>query len=114
MLLGPAIALYADYFIALRETAGTTAPDWNSYPKPPASLWLTSLLLSIIPVGIITMLVMYLTGKNSRVNKASDEIQNEIATTIQSRIKSDKLRLVITDAKLNAARTLLALSQPNN
>ncbi|MFT5633472.1 MAG: hypothetical protein ACI9SQ_001191 [Rubritalea sp.] len=111
MLLGPAIALYTDYFSSLNETAKSLSDDWGHYPTPPASLWLTSLMLSLIPAGIIAMLVMYLTCRHGRVSKTTKDIETEIASTIRSRIDSDKLRLVINDPKLDAAKTLLNMTR---
>jgi len=111
MLLGPAIALYSDYIGSLSETAKSISKGWQSYPKPPASWWLTSLMLSMIPAGIISMIVMYLTCKRSRVKKTSQLVEDEIRSTIKHRIEADKLRLVINNPKLDAAKTLLNLSR---
>jgi hypothetical protein len=111
MLLGPAIALYTDYFSSLSDTAKSLSTDWNNYPKPPASLWLTSFMLSMIPAGIISMIVMYLTCRRGRVAKTSKDIETEIASAIRNRIDSDKLRLVINNPKLDAAKTLLNMSK---
>ena len=111
MLLGPAIALYSDYIGSLSETAKSISKGWQSYPKPPASWWLTSLMLSMIPAGIISMIVMYFTCKRSRVKKTSQLIEDEIRSTIKHRIEADKLRLVIKNPKLDAAKTLLNLSR---
>lgn len=111
MLLGPAIALYTDYFSALSETAKSLSQEWDQYPKPPASLWLTSFMLSMIPAGIISMIVMYLTCRRGRVTKTSSDIEAKIKSTICARIDSDKLRLVINNPKLDAAKTLLNMSK---
>jgi hypothetical protein len=111
MLLGPAIALYTDYFSSLNETARSLSDDWGHYPTPPASLWLTSLMLSLIPAGIIAMVIMYLTCRRGKVSKTTKDIETEIASTIRSRIDSDKLRLVINNPKLDAAKTLLNMSR---
>ncbi|MFT5905870.1 MAG: hypothetical protein ACI9E1_001475 [Cryomorphaceae bacterium] len=111
MLLGPAIALYTDYFISLSKTAKSFSENWEHYPKPPASLWLTSFMLSMIPAGIISMIVMYLTCRRGRVTKTSTDIESEIASIIRNRIDSDKLRLVINNPKLDAAKTLLSMSR---
>jgi len=111
MLLGPAIALYTDYFSALDETAKSLSDEWNRYPTPPASLWLTSLMLSIIPAGIISMFTMLITCRRGRINKTTDDIENAISQSIRERIATDKLRLSINDPKLDAAKTLLTMSQ---
>lgn len=111
MLLGPAVALYSKYFESLSETAKSLSQHWDKYPTPPASLWLTSFMLSLIPAGITAMLVMHWTGKNGRVKKASTEIQQRISAAIQERISTDKVRLVINNPKLNAAKTLLNIAR---
>lgn len=111
MLLGPATALYADYFSSLSETAKSFSEGWRNYPTPPASLWLTSFMLSMIPAAIISMIVMYLTCRRGRVTKTSESIEAEIANSIRTRIDSDKLRLVINNPKLDAAKTLLNMSK---
>ncbi|MGJ8657592.1 MAG: hypothetical protein ACSHX6_14180 [Akkermansiaceae bacterium] len=111
MLLGPALALYTDYFSSLNETAKSFSEGWKHYPTPPASLWLTSFMLSMIPAGIIAMIIMYLTCRRGRVTKTSNQIEEKIATTIRTRIDSDKLRLVINNPKLQAAKTLLNMSR---
>ncbi len=68
-------------------------------------------MLSMIPAGIISMIVMYLTCRRGRVTKTSTDIETEIASTIRNRIDSDKLRLVINNPKLDAAKTLLNMSR---
>ena len=110
MLLGPAITLYVEYFNALEGSAKSITSGLKNYPTPPASLWLTSLMLSIIPAGIISMLVMYITCRKGRINKASADIQHKISETIRERVGNNKLRLVINNPKLNAAKTLLGLA----
>ena len=110
MLLGPAIALYTEYFSSLSATAKSFSEGWQDYPTPPASLWFTSFMLSMIPAGVISMIVMYLTCRKGRVTKASNQIEATIANTITNRIESDKLRLVINNSKIDAAKTLLNMS----
>ncbi len=113
MLLGPAITLYADYFSSLSEAVNsfTEAGGWKTFPTPPASLWITSFMLSLIPAGIISMFIMYLTCRHGRVSKTSKSIEIKLATSIKNRIDSDKIRLVIKNSKLDAAKTLLHLSR---
>ncbi len=111
MLLGPAIALYAEYFQSMSKTAKSLSEGLKSYPTPPASLWLTSFMLSMIPAGILSMIVMYLTCRRGRITKTSHDIEAEIASSIRRRIDSDKLRLVINNPKLDAAKTLLNMSK---
>jgi len=110
MLLGPAVELYADYFTSLGGTAKSITLSWQNYPTPPASLWLTSLMLSLIPALLISMVIMYFTCKKSRIKKAAKEIEKRIAAVIQDRISQGKTRLVINDPKLEAAKTLLGMS----
>ncbi len=111
MLLGPAIALYTDYFSTLSDTAKSLTHHWNEYPSPPASLWLTSFMLSLIPAGIISMIVMHCTCSKGRVKRASAEIQQRISGAIDERIRTNKVRLVINNPKLNAAKTLLNIGR---
>lgn len=111
MLLGPSIALYSEYFISLFDTANSISSGWEHYPEPSASFWLTSLTLSLIPAGVISMIVMYLTCRRGRILKTSHQIESEISSTILKRIDADKLRLVINNPKLNAAKTLLNMSR---
>ncbi len=114
MLLGPAIALYTDYFHALKETAQSVNPHWDNYPKPPASLWLTSFMISLLPAALISMVIMVLTTRNGRLKKTSADIEQEISNNIRQRIQEGKLRLIINDPKLNAAKTLLGISSVND
>lgn len=111
MLIGPSIALYSEYFISLFGTANSISSGWEHYPEPSASFWLTSLTLSLIPAGVISMIVMYLTCRRGRILKTSHQIESEISSTILRRIDSHKLRLVINNQKLDAAKTLLNMSR---
>jgi len=111
MLLGPAVALYTKYFESLSETVRSLSQHWDKYPTPPASLWLTSFMLSLIPAGVISMVVMHFTCSKRRVRKASAEIQQRISAAIQERISNDKVRLVINNPKLNAAKILLNIGR---
>ena len=107
MLLGPAIALYTQYF----DTLSSFTKNWSNYPQPPATLWLTSFMLSLIPAGIISMIVMHYSCRRGRIKKASTEIQQRISTATHERISTNKVRLVINNPKLNAAKTLLNIGR---
>ena len=113
MLSGPATSLYSHYIGTLTDTINRTndSGNWNEYPNPTASLWVTSIMLSMIPAALIAMVTMYLTCRRGRVSKTTKNIEAKIAGSIQSRIESDKLRLAINNPKLDAAKTLLNLSQ---
>jgi len=114
MLSGPATSLYGHYIGTLFDTAkGLNESGWKEYPEPTASLWVTSFMLSMIPAAMIAMITMYLTCRRGRITKTTKSIEAKITGSIQSRIESDKLRLVINNPKLDAAKTLLSLSQNN-
>ena len=111
MLLGPALTIYTEFFSSLIETIRSTSTNLDSYPAPSASFWFTSLILSLIPAGIISMIIMHITCHRRRVRKTAKSIEAKLAGSIQGRIGSDKLRLVINNPKLDAAKTLLNLSR---
>ena len=111
LLLGPLISLYSAYFIGLQGVDETIAGEWHRFPMPPSSLWVTSVLLSIAPVIVIAMLVMYLANAPWRVASAANHLRQRIVDAIQERIGNGKLRIEITNPHLEAARFLLSLNE---
>lgn len=111
LLLGPLVSLYSAYFAGLHGIQESVAGEWQRFPMPPASLWITSLLLSLAPVFALAMITMYLVSAPWRVASAAGHIRQSIADAIHQRISNGKLRIEISNPRLEAARFLLSLGE---
>ncbi len=111
LLLGPLISLYSAYFEGLQSLEESVAGQWQRFPMPPSSLWITSLLLSIAPVVAIAMVTMYLASAPRRIASAARLVRQGIVDAIHQRIGNGKLRIEISNPRLEAARFLLSLGE---
>lgn len=111
LLLAPLISLYSAYFTGIQGIQESVADAWQRFPMPPPSLWITSLLLSLAPVFALAMVTMYFVSAPWRVASAARLVRQSIADAIHQRINNGKLRIEISNPRLEAARFLLSLGE---
>ncbi|QQL45731.1 hypothetical protein [Sulfuriroseicoccus oceanibius] len=110
LMAGPIAGLYSDYLMNLLADLKAGSFSWKAYPTPSASLWLTSLLLSLAPTVVVAMLVMASACGGSRVRRTTKAIRKALGAEIGRRFGEEKLKVEINDPKLEAARKLLGVS----
>lgn len=107
LMAGPITTLYRDYIkaclIALREFSG----DISQFPRLDASMLLTSLLLSVLPTAIFTMMVLSWAQGSKRVDRAERSIRERHRDAIAALQRERVLRLEWDDPLLADAEFLL-------
>ncbi|MGV3484835.1 MAG: hypothetical protein ACO1RT_10500 [Planctomycetaceae bacterium] len=107
LMAGPVTTLYRDYvkacFVALRNFAG----DLSQFPRLDAAMLLTSLLLSVLPMAIFTMIVLSWVQGRTRVGRAEDSIRERHREAIAKLQSQRVLRLEWDDPLLADAEFLL-------
>jgi hypothetical protein len=111
-MAGPIVLIYREYFMASYAVlTGGEVTHLDDFPHPTASLILTSLLLSLLPLTIYCMVILTFSLGNRKINRVASQIvgahQQEIARLQQERI----VRLEFDDELLHQAKFLLTLDQ---
>lgn len=107
LLSGPIVALYRTYFGA-SLFAYQAAGGLERFPHPTASMMLTSLILSLLPVAILAMVALSLAQSRRRVERAEERIRGSHATAIETLRREGVLRLCWDDPLLADAEFLLS------
>jgi hypothetical protein len=109
LMSGPIIVIYGEYFAASADVFWGQASTLQKFPHPTASLLLTSLLLSTLPLMIYCMAILTLFLRRGKVRRVVREITSEHETVIE-KLKRDRIiRLDFEDELLSQAEFLLNL-----
>ncbi|MCR9211923.1 MAG: hypothetical protein NXI28_27195 [bacterium] len=117
LMTGPLVALYRGYFDASYSTmrdvlqAEGVAGDLGKFPRPDVSMMLTSLLLSVLPVAIFSMLVLSWVQAKGRVDRIENRLREEHEQLIQRLQRDGVLRLAWSDPLLADAEFLLSVGR---
>ena len=109
LMAGPIVALYRGYFDASFITLRQLAGDLTSFPRPDLSMMLTSLVLSLLPMSLFSMLVLTVAQSRWRVQSAEDEIRRQHDQTIRSLQNEGVLKLQWDEPLLADAEFLLSV-----
>lgn len=108
LFCGPVIALYRRYL-----KAGTAALQGHvplgDFPTPSLSFWLTSLVLSLLPMLLTTTLFVSGSANRRRIHRAAAQVRADHNAAIHELQELEELRLVLSDERLADARFLLQL-----
>jgi hypothetical protein len=108
-MAGPIVLIYREYCGASLDVLRGVPAELESFPHPTASLILTSLLLSMLPLAIYCMLVLTWTLNRSRVGRVAEQIIKEHDEIIQQLKANRVIRLDFDDPLLSEAEFLLNL-----
>ncbi|EMI45804.1 hypothetical protein [Rhodopirellula sp. SWK7] len=138
LMAGPLVALYRGYldasFIAIGdvtgvyEASGSVSPaeatdavatssathtnDWlEKFPHPSAGMLLTSVLLSLLPMAIFSMIVLSICQGRRRIEKIARSLRNQHDTMIDKLQRDGVLRLRWSDPVLADAEFLLSIGR---
>lgn len=111
MLLGPVFAVYKHYLFASAEalTLKSTSPSLESFHLNP-SLLFTSLLLSLFPLLIYSMIVFSLFQRSTKVKRISQQVIAEEHKLLESLKQNGVVRLYFDDPLLDHAEFLVNLN----
>ncbi|KLU06327.1 hypothetical protein RISK_001538 [Rhodopirellula islandica] len=117
LMTGPLVALYRGYFDASYSTmrdvlqAEGVAGDLNKFPRPDMSMMLTSLLLSVLPMAVFSMLILSWAQAKGRVDRIESRLRDEHEHLVQKLQRDGVLRLAWSDPLLADAEFLLSVGR---
>jgi hypothetical protein len=110
-MAGPIVSIYHQYFSASYDSLVVGHVHSEGFPHPPASLILTSVILSLLPLVIYAMIVLTLALSGRKVRRVSAAIQSEHAAAIRELRDSRIIQLEFEDRLLQQAEYLLNLAR---
>lgn len=111
LLFAPILALYSTYFSASYETLVEKTTNLDAFPHPTAGMLFTSVLLSLLPTAIIAMLFLTWAQRRSHQELTAQEVETNIAQTIDRLQREGVLRLEFHDSMLEDARCLIRFAK---
>lgn len=123
LMAGPILTIYRSYLAAsygalqrlLIESGPTTAAvELDSFPRPDLSLWITSVLLSILPVALLAMMMLAYVQRRRSVASAGNDIRDRHHESIAAMQNDGTLRLTWNDPLLADAEFLLSVGQEDS
>ena len=114
LMSGPIIALYSQYFSASYSSLTEMGGSLEEFPKPEFSTIATSLIVSMLPTAIFSMLVLSIAQSSSRIALAEQGIRDRHNDTIRQLQEQGVLRLQWDDPLLADAEFLLSAGAPEN
>ncbi|MCA9193349.1 MAG: hypothetical protein KDB03_16370 [Planctomycetales bacterium] len=110
-MAGPIVLLYREYFHASLGVFTGADEHLEDFPHPTPGLFLTSLILSLLPLLIYCMLVLTLSLPKRKISRVAKQILNEHEQAIAELKSSAVIRLVFDDSLLAQAEYLLNLDR---
>jgi hypothetical protein len=113
-MAGPIVSIYHQYFSASYASlvAGEVHPE--GFPHPQPSLIITSVILSLLPLIVYSMVVLTIALSNRKVRRVAAEIEKSHAEAIERLRRSGVIRLEFEDRLLQQAEFLLNLARPTH
>ncbi|MEM9366618.1 MAG: hypothetical protein AAGD07_11530 [Planctomycetota bacterium] len=112
---GPLTALYRGYIdaslITLSSGDVTEAADLKKFPRPDASMLITSVLLSLLPTAIIAMVTLTFAQGRGRVRRVQEAVESGHLELVRQLQSDGVLHLSWTDPVLADAEFLLSIGQ---
>ena len=110
LMSGPIVSLYREYLGAGVDVY-RSGGGLESFPRPDASLYLTSLLLSLLPALVVAMITMAWAQSRSRVRRCRDDIRRGHDEAIDELRGDGVLRLTWDQPLLADAEFLLSAGE---
>ncbi len=118
LMAGPLVALYRGYidasYLALNTPEESThVHHWlDQFPHPSGAMLLTSLLLSLLPMAIFSMIVLSICQSRRRVDRIARALREQHDTMLAKLQQEGVLRLRWSDPILADAEFLLSVGRP--
>lgn len=109
LMSAPIIVLYREYFAASWNVFSGREEQLENFPHPTAGLFLTSLILALLPLAIYCMAVLCWVLGGRKVRRIVKEIVKEHATTMAELQSAKVIDLEFEDELLQQAEFLLNL-----
>ncbi|SRR6056297_1869607 len=108
LMAGPVVALYREYVVASYHTLRSGDGSLDRFPRPEAGMLAISLLLSVLPTALFSMLVITWAQRGGSVRRAEKRIRERHDITIDRLQREGVLRLRWNDPQLADAEFLLS------
>jgi len=109
MMAAPIVILYREYFAATYSVWSGKEATLHDFPSPHPALFLTSLLLSLLPLMIFCMVVLTITLSRKRMKRIARQVADEHEQAIQELQNSQIIRIHFEDELLEQTEFLLRL-----
>lgn len=110
LMAAPIVILYREYFAATLSVWTGKEAHLHDFPSPHPGLFLTSLLLSLLPLMIYCMVVLTLTLSRKRMQKIARQVADEHENAILELQEAHIIRIYFEDELFDQAEYLLRLS----
>jgi len=107
LMAGPVVSIYRQYLSASFQTLAGVASNVEEFPHPSPSLLITSVLLSLIPLLIYSMIVLSWSQRRSKINRIAVDTYAEELRLVEELRRSGLIALYYDDALLEHAEFLL-------
>jgi len=112
---GPLWAVYREFFGAWSGAfTGTVATKWQTFPAPSAGMIFATLLLLVLPVGILALISSLLSTPKERVESAMREVRENHDAMLDRLTSCGIIRLESDDPVREAVRQILNLLRPKS
>jgi hypothetical protein len=109
MLFGPFLLIYREYFEACWKSLTNEAITSEQFPHPKPSMLFTSVILSIIPMLLYTMIALSLFIRRSKIERLARGLVDQNRRLVGELQEKNILRLELDDPALENASFLLSL-----
>ena len=111
LIAGPIVSVYRSYLQSHWETFRDLIASRSEFNVPSSSMLFGSLLLSMAPVFVVALLAISWSCRGGRVRRALKSVHQAHAIALETRLADGRLRIELTDPRLDAARFLLGLAE---
>ncbi|MBX3420586.1 MAG: hypothetical protein KF752_03415 [Pirellulaceae bacterium] len=110
LMAAPIVVLYREYLATTVSVWTGREHSLESFPSPHPGMFLTSLVLSLLPLMIYCMCVLTLTLNSRRISRVASQVAAEHEQTINQLQESQIIRIQFNDELLEQAEYLLTLA----
>jgi hypothetical protein len=107
LMSGPIVAIYREYLSASYETLLGDNTSVNRFPHASPSLLFTSVIISILPLMIYSMIVLSWNQRGSKINRIAEATYAEELKLVEELQSTGVISLHYDDALLEHAEFLI-------
>jgi hypothetical protein len=109
LMAAPIVILYREYFAATFSVWSGKEAKLHDFPSPHPGLFLTSLLLSLLPLMIYCMVILTINLSRKRMRKIARQVADQHEQAIVELQNSQIIRVQFEDELLEQTEFLLRL-----
>lgn len=110
LLLGPIVLIYRDYVVASYHSLTGVTVRVDDFPHPSASMLLSCVVLSFLPLLVYTMFVLAIFLRRSRIESVARRLLQQYHSLVAKLQGDGILGLDVRDSLVEKAQTLLSLT----